>query len=212
MGRVINTPGMGTYGSSWQHAGYSGNGNVESLLGSLKGRPAIVCGNAAGVFQELEDARSKLNSPEIFAVNDAGMYVKGLDHWVSLHAKNLEIWKQVRWLTNHEDEHTIYHSIEDGFDYSWEGLCPLFALSGYFAMQVAHLMGAGLIVLCGCPGSSEQRFFESFPRTDMSYGGGNTSQDQAIQEQLIREMIRVPDLQEKVRSMSGWTRDTFGGL
>jgi hypothetical protein len=96
-------------------------------------------------------------------------------------------------------------------DYNWEGLCPLFALSGYFAMQIAHLMGAGLIVLCGCPGAPARRFFEREAKIQ-GYGGTEHVGDVAIQEQLIQEMRRVPELQEKVRSMSGFTQELFGGV
>jgi hypothetical protein len=211
MGRVINTLGMGTYGSTWQHEGYSGCGNVEPILGSLKGRPAIVCGNAWGVFDELHEAEQQLENPVIFGVNDVGMYLPRLDHWISLHATNLLTWKSVRWLTLHELEATKYHSIEGDVDYNWEGLCPLLALSGYFAMQVAHLMGAGLIVLCGCPGAPARRFFEREAKIQ-GYGGTDSAADKAIQDQLVLEVHRVPELREKVISMSGFTQELFGGF
>ncbi|KKL64426.1 hypothetical protein LCGC14_2165120, partial [marine sediment metagenome] len=51
-----NTPGMGTYGATWEQGGYCGRGNVAELIDSLRGRPAIVCGNAEGVFAELDRA------------------------------------------------------------------------------------------------------------------------------------------------------------
>jgi hypothetical protein len=211
MVRVINTLGMGTYGSTWQHEGYSGCGNVEPLLGSLRGRPAIVCGNAWGVFDELHDTLQRVYNPVIFAANDVGMYISGLDHWASLHADNLMKWKTVRWLTPREQERTQYHGIEGEVDHNWEGLSPLFALSGYFTMQIAHLMGAGLIVLCGCPGTRTRRFFEYEARVE-GYGGTDSSGDMAIRSQLLDEFDRVPELREKVRSMSGFTRELFGGL
>ncbi len=211
---IYNTPGMGTFGSTWQAAGYSGAGNVEDLINSLRGRPAVVCGNAKGVFQEADIAIRYLHDPVIFGVNDAGMYLPKLDHWVSLHQDNLPAWKAVRWLQVHAEEKAVYHSASPGeaVDRVWEGLNPVFALSGYFAMQLAYLMGAGLIVLCGCPGSPMPRFFEAGPRDGFGYGGGTENADEGIRTQLLNEMKRVPDLREKVRSTSGWTRDYFGGL
>jgi hypothetical protein len=163
------------------------------------------------VFDELYEAEQQLEDPVIFGVNDVGMYLPRLDHWVSLHAANLVAWKSVRWLTQHAQENTRYHSIEGDVSYNWEGLCPVFALSGYFAMQIAHIMGAGLIVLCGCPGAPSRRFFERDAKIQ-GYGGTEHAGDQAIQEQLVNEVNRVSELQEKVVSMSGWTQEFLGGL
>lgn len=205
---------MGTYGSAWQAAGYSGCGNVEDLIGSLRGRPAVVCGNGSSVFQDAAEALARLDDPVVFGVNDVGMYLPKLDHWVSLHQDNLVAWKAVRWLHQHVEEKAVYHSASKGavIDRVWEDLNPVFALSGYFAMQIAHIMGAGLIVLCGCPGSPAPRFFEYRPRSGFGYGGGAEQADKNIKAQLVNEIRRVPELGEKVRSMSGWTRTFFGGL
>jgi len=211
---------MGTEGSTWQHAGYSGCGNVEGLLGSSTDRPAIIAGNAQGVFQEVEQVESMLSGCLIFAVNDVGMFLPRVNHWVSLHADFLPRWMDVR-SQHHLSVPVRLHSCEakPAIDYAWEGLSPLFALSGYFAMQIAWLMGCRPIILCGCPGSPAPRFFEAHPRhtsaTHMrgfGYGGGLTSQDAGIQRQLQTEMNRLPNFKASLRSMSGWTRELFGGL
>lgn len=210
------TPGMGTYGSTWQHGGYSGSGNVAELLGSATGRPAIVCGSAEGVFDELAAVKGKLSDPLIFAANDIGMFLGHLDHWVSLHGKFLANWKRVRWQSPRKgdgNQRTWIHSMDAApeVDYVWDGLNPHFALSGYFAMQVAWLMGCQPIVMCGCPGSVSRRFFDERAR-DFGYGGGNQQADKNIQTQVKVEMSRVPELKAVVRSMSGWTQTYFGGL
>jgi hypothetical protein len=96
--------------------------------------------------------------------------------------------------------------------YWWEGLTPLYALSGYFAMQLAWVMGAGRIILCGCPGNQKRRFFEVAARKDFGYGTGPAAADNGIREQLEREMHRLPDFRVAVRSMSGWTQEFFGGV
>lgn len=204
---VYNTPGMGSYGSTWQHAGYSGAGNVEDLFGSLRGQPAVICGNGRGVFEELNKTMRLLgeSTPVVFGVNDVGMYLPRMDHWVSLHYDNLRAWKTVRWLTPREQEKVRYHSVDgDQASFIWTGLNPLFALSGYFAMQIAYLMGADLIVLCGCPGDSTPRFFDDGLGLDYGRDG--------LWEQVAQECHRVPELKERVRSMSGRTRDFFGGI
>lgn len=211
---VYSTPPMGTYGSTWQHQGYSGAGNVQGLLGSCTGRPAIVCGNAASVFAELEEAKGKLENPALFAVNDVGMYIPNLDHWVSLHADHLPGWKVVRWQHAKGEEKAFLHSSDGkpGIDYVWEHLNPIFALSGYFAMQLAYLMGCAPIVLCGCPGSPSRRFFEAKPRDTFGYGGSDQQADRNIQRQVTKEMERLPEFKAVVRSMGGWTRTYFGPL
>jgi hypothetical protein len=202
----FNTPGMGTYGSSWQAHGYSGNGNVSQLIDSEKGRPAIIAGGSFQVFSDLGVIEPKLNDPLIFAVNDVGMFLPKVDHWVSLHADNLRAWKAVRWL-HAQPEQTKYHSYTcDKEWYDWQDLNPLFALSGYFAMQIAWIMGCSPIYLCGCPGSYARRFFEASPKVDGVYDtlGG-------IQQQVQDEMARLPEFKNSVRSLSGWTREFFGG-
>lgn len=205
---------MGTYGSTWEAGGYSGAGLVGSLIGSLQGRTAIVCGSGEMVFYELSDAMTKEPDSVIFAANDVGMYLPRLDHWCSLHTDNLGPWKNVRWLHARGSEDTQYHGIDQRpfINHVWQGLTPLFALSGYFAMQIAHIMGAERIILCGCPGDHSLRFFEAAPRPDFGYGGGPAGSDKSIREQLVKEMSRLPAFKEKVRSMGGWTQEFFSGL
>lgn len=210
-----NTIGMGTYGSTWQAAAYSGNGNVQELIGTLADRVVAVCGNAHTVFDELELVRRKYDYEDlvVFGVNDVGMFLPRLDHWLTLHWKKLPAWKAARWSSGFTSD-TKYHSIVTGeaIDYSWFGLNPLFALSGYFAAQVAYIMDARLIILCGCPGAPVRRFFEAAPRSDFGYGGGTTQSDDGVRQQFINEMNRVNDFKERLRSMGGWTRNYLGGL
>jgi len=213
---VRNAGSMGTYGASWATGGYAGSGNVAGLLGSLSGRPAIVAGGASGVFEEVADAEKKLEAPVIFAANDVGMYLSRLDHWVTLHSDHLGAWKNVRWLHPRDQEDTKYHAPDRRpfVDYVWEGLTPLFCLSGYFAMQIAYLMDCSPIVLCGCPGMPARRFFEAAPRADFGYGLGQAGSDSGVREQIEKEMARLPWFKERVRSMSpgSWTQRFFGSL
>lgn len=206
---------MGTYGATWEAYGYCGCGQVEELLGSLHGRPAVVAGSGQGVFDELTRALALMaaDEPVIFAVNDVGMFLPHVDHWVTLHGDNLAAWKAVRWLKAHEDD-TRYHSCMDrpAVQHVWDRLTPMFALSGYFAMQLAYLMGAGQIVLCGCPGDGTQRFFDLERRRDFAYGELEKPTDRSVRDQVVREMARLPGFKAKVRSMSGWTNHFFGGL
>jgi hypothetical protein len=209
---------MGTYGTTWDAHGYSGAGNVAGLLGSQAGRPALIAGGAKGVFEELAVAERAFgdDAPVILAANDVGMYLPRVDHWVSLHADNLGAWKAVRWLTARTQERTVYHAemARPFVDYVWEGLRPLFCLSGYFAMQIAWLMGCRPIVLCGCPGEPAPRFFEATARADFGYGSGAAGSDRGVREQIEAEMRRLPEFKAAVRSMTpgSWTQRFFGGM
>ncbi len=205
---------MGTYGSQWEAHGYSGAGQLSDLVDSVKGRPAVVCGNADGVFSELLQVQSHFQPQDlvIFAANDVGMYLPKLDHWCTLHSDNLAAWKQVRWLNSHVKEDTRYHAIDERayIDYVWNSVRPLFALSGYFAMQIAYIMGCDPIILCGCPGTQTRRFFEGQARSDFGYGMGVGGTDDGVRQQVEHEMKRLPEFKSKVKSMSGWTADFFG--
>lgn len=202
----FNTPGMGTYGASWEAHGYSGNGNVASLIDSELNRPAIIVGGSHTVFIDLQEALQAFShakpEPLIFAVNDVGMFLPHVDHWVSLHIENLSAWQAVRWLHFSGKEHVHTYGEKNESWYNWQGLNPIFALSGYFAMQIAWIMGCAPIVLAGCPGNTGRRFFEGEAR-EASHGEEN------VRKQLITEMNRLPEFRYVVRSMSGWTREYF---
>ncbi len=211
---IRNAASMPAYLSEWEVRGYHGCGNVQELFGTLDGRGAVICGNGAGVFEELALAQAALGNPVIFAVNDVGMFLPHVDHWASLHTDNLGAWKAVRWLNCKSVAKTVYHGVDTRphVDYVWDRLSPQMALSGYFAMQMAFIMGAERIVLCGCPGEQRPRFFESSPRADFGYGGHDSHGDQGIRQQIEQEMKRLPEFKQAVRSMSGWTQSFFGGL
>jgi hypothetical protein len=113
------------------------------------------------------------------------------------------------------DEWAKYHGVNSKHlyvDYAWEFLTPIMALSGYFAMQIAWLMGCSPIILAGCPGDGTPRFFEAKQRGGFQYGSGETGSDKGIRQQVVNEMNRVPEFKAAVRSMSGWTREFFGGV
>lgn len=211
---VRNAETMGAAGSEWSHAGYHGCGSVAGLLDSLRGRPALIAGNSQGVFADLHAAQEKIHDPVIFGVNDVGMYLPRMDHWVSLHADRLGIWKAVRWLDARAQDTMMYHSTDPrpAVTQVWDRLTPLFCLSGFFAMQVAYLMGCEPIVLCGCPAAPMPRFFEHDARKDFGYGTGPSDADGGVRDQLLAEMRRLPEFKARVRSMSGWTSWLFGGL
>lgn len=191
----------------WECRGYFGNGSVESLFDTLRGRSAIVAGNGRGVFQEVEEV-SRHNNPVIFAANDVGMYLPRVDHFVSLHPTKLKSWVEIRRdkfsrPVGNLDFKVHSHGAPKLADYDWQDLTPLMSLSGYFAAQIAYLMGAQPIILCGCPGDASPRFWETKCSNEAYVNS---------QEQIRKEMTFKPEFKAVIRSVSGWSNGFFGGL
>lgn len=208
-----NAPSMGNYGATWEHGGYAGCGPVESLLDSLRGQPAAVCGNAHTVFDDFQSIEA-MEGLVVFAVNDIGAYLHRVDHFVSLHTDKIPLWMGLRQRESERSGCRVHSErpLDGQVDYVWEKLTPMMALSGMFAAQIAYLMGCDPIILCGCPGSVSRRFFDIRPRDTFGYGGGDQRADINLRKQLTNEMERVPEFKNRMRSQSGWNREYFGAM
>ena len=192
----------------WEFAGYAGEGS-EELLGELRGQPAIIAGNAKGVFEEVSTAQSAMGRPVIFAANDVGVYLPHIDHLVSLHAPKLDHWVGLRRDETSKGYGNKNFRVHDAGLFGerewhqWTGLTPMMALSGLFACQIAWLMGCRPIVLCGCPTDSTPCFWQP----DSTVNGGYPK----VQSQFKAEVDRNPEMKKTLRSMSGWTKDYLNG-
>ncbi len=197
---------MRGYGCAWEHGGYFGSGNVEKLLGSLEGREAIVCGSGQGVFDDYY--RQFDGSQVVFAANDISVLLPRVDHMVSLHSGKLELWAKIRGDQTSKGYGNFDFVTHAGHGqskatYNWQHLTPIMAISGYFAMQIAYLMGCERIILCGCQGDLTPRFWEK-ETVNRAYA------EDGIVKQLKNEMERLPHFKAAIRSCSGFTRDYFG--
>lgn len=196
--------------NEWNAKGYCGGGNVAGLIDSLRGRAAVVAGSGQGVFNEVLRARTHLGQPVVFAANDVAVLLPHVDHMVSLHSPKLDHWVALRSDETSKGYGNRDFAVHDGGLYGlrpwhqWCGLTPTMALSGYFAMQIAYLMGCAPIVLCGCPGDMTPCFWQGEQ--------GSDTYARVSQTQIIEEMGYKPDFKKVVRSMSGWTREFFGAL
>lgn len=181
---------------------------MAGLIDSLRGHAAIVAGSGLGVFDEVTRARAALGEPVVFAVNDVAVLLPRVDHMVSLHTPKLNHWVALRSDETSKGYGNRDFKVHDGGIYGampfyqWRGLVPMMALSGYFAMQVAYLMGCDPVVLCGCPGDITPCFWQA-EQSSMVYA-------RISQTQIIDEMKYKPEFRKVVRSMSGWTREFFG--
>lgn len=202
---MVHVENAALRGAKWFHKGYCGQGNVEHLLDSCLGRTAVIVGSAQGVFEEYEQHR---HGALVFAVNDIGMYLPQVDHWVAMHTPKLDHWVALRRDITAKPCGNLDFRVHDGGLYGerdwyqWRALTPTMSYSGMFAAQIAYLMGCEPIVLCGIPQDSTARFFEREARKDGAYANG--------QQQIKEECAFKPEFKKAIRSCSGWTRDYFG--
>lgn len=201
--------------------GYSVSGPCRELLGSLTGWHALIVGNAEGCVKQAEAVRQgyalSFGAPPlmVFAVNDAATIMPRIDFMVSLHADKMPEWTKKRFehFKRHTEfkTHTSFTALAQA-DFIWRIEPATFSLSGLFAAQIAYLMGCERIILCGCPGDGTKRWMDDAPRTDYQYGSGESAGDKRDRLQLVNEMNRVPEMKKRIRSMSGFTKEFFGGI
>jgi hypothetical protein len=178
------------------------------LIGELRGQPAIIAGNAKGVFEEVSAAQSGMGGHVVFACNDVGVYLPHVDHMVSLHTPKLDHWVELRRDATSKGYGNKSFRVHDGGLYGerewhqWTHLTPMMALSGLFAAQIAWLMGCSSIVLCGCPTDSTPCFWQP----DNTINGGYPK----VQSQFKAEVDRNPEFKKALSSMSGWTKEFLG--
>ena len=167
-------------------------GKLPDLVGSKSG-PVLIIGSAACAENDL--ARfDKLHNGVRIAVNDAIPWYKGkLDYAVSLHPSKLWFWCKAR-----KDKPIPISTHRAG---GWpEIIFPIHAdgaTSGLNAVIISLLIGFDPIVLAGIPVSDDPKL--------------NGEMGRISAETMQKEwMIFSRFFGGKVRSLSGWTRDTFG--
>ena len=165
---------------------------LPDLAGSKSGSILII-GSAACVKDDLKKY-DRLHQSERMAVNDMIPAYKGkLDHAVSLHPAKLYFWRKAR-----ADNPIVHSSHKAG---GWpDTIWPLHAdgaTSGLFAVIISLLMGFDSIVLAGIPVSDEVK---------ITGENGKIAAETMQKEWLIFSRF----FGDKVKSLSGWSRETFG--
>jgi len=132
----------------------------------------------------------------VIAVGIAGIVYTGrIDHWAMLHAQNFpEFRKQRRGNSDYVSwtrEGQKYAANADRLAEHWKGS------SGLLAVSVAFTLGATRIVLCGLPLDARPHLGSK----DAWHASANFRADWRIRRAM---------LSPRVRSMNGWTEETFG--
>lgn len=172
---------------------------------------ALVLGGATSVWDEVLAWEERYGPWDglVIAANDVGAHwPRALDHWATLHYEKMDRWRSLRtfngfapvrgwhWTVDKHGrviarEHTKL--VAD----VWSG-----GSSGMLAVQVAQLVGAQRVVLCGVPMSPVPHFTETSENHP-----GNWDASHGYWKAWLRYEHKV---QGWVRSMSGRTRDLLG--
>lgn len=192
----------------WFFRGIKGGGQPSKYLGKYSGR-LIVLGGARCVWDDFLEVKKQGVKADLMAVNDVGLYCQlPLQHWVSMHPDNLQLWRSLVH-THAMDCSAVLHSNKANQGrwpiYDWQMYDPG-AYSGLFAAQVGLCLGYEQIILCGVPQDQSGRFFDPPWVKGLTHGTDNTSKN------AFRHAVHGnPELKRCVRSMSGWTKELFGG-
>lgn len=161
-------------------------------------KKAVILGGARCLWEDLAALGKWRQDAATFAVNMAGLhYEERIDHWVTLHPekfckdvmpKRLPPLNQDYTVWSHARKHkNVQKTIPD-----WGGS------SGLLAVKVSLTLEFDKIVLAGVPMDPQPHFDRPGEWLDyVSYR---------------RNWIKFkPAMQDRVRSMSGWTKELLGG-
>ena len=151
---------------------------------------------------DLLRAFSEYGPVETFACNNAGYdYPYKLDHWGTLHPDKMPDWKARRYKNKHPFIGIKYwtsninykdYGVEFNHVEQWNGS------SGLLMVTVALTLGFQKIILAGIPLDRKQAHYD------------NKALWNDASKYRTGWIKRKPQMLDKVKSFSGWTRDLLG--
>ena len=188
-------------------------------VNACQGKRVMVVGSARCVWDDLASF-GPVAAYEVLAINDMIMHIPRLDHAFSHDRKWLPRWLEARRPRYKQvDEQVFAHTVMDrsaGLNatvWPWQGT----GTSALGAVLTAIAMGYERIVLAGIPLDNSGHYFDPLHGTDFGpntkYIGTNFDKALPPQNGKIRywsELKAAGVLDERVRSLSGRTREVLG--
>ena len=207
---------------------------MVGLLGTCAGRSLVIAGNGRTIWDDLRRSGAfpyglmdiepsyvpqDVLPPDLMAINDIGMYLPSLEHWVSFHDDTLVLQNELRYRVwpyttqpqlhsntrgqmGREDRRSPIHEAGVSVQY-WGFEEPRMYSSGVLGICIGLMLGYDRIVLAGMPADNQGNIFQ--PPWEWSKQGTDTAQE--VWQNLI---AWVPEVKERVRSLSGNTRKWLG--
>lgn len=176
---------------------------------------ALICGSAPCLHDEFNTARRKVKHAAVLVINEAGSVIRG-DHLMTQHPEKA-LWFRERSLNEQITVHTgkpRQRASQPGIDVYWPD-CITLATSGGSAIAIALQMGFAEIILCGMPMNGGDGYFaqSAMKQDEPRFGLESPSSEyiKGYQSRLIQFTERQPEALKRVRSLSGFTRELFGG-
>ncbi|NBB81648.1 MAG: hypothetical protein GVY36_19770 [Verrucomicrobia bacterium] len=161
-----------------------------------RSRNFIALGGAQSVWSDYEAAKELCPDHDVGACNDAGKDFPGqLSIWATLHPELFRKWQRHR--KGNQDYVSItrrWHP-ETRIDHVFDG--SLGGSSGLYLVKCALRLGYERIICCGIPLNDDPHYFDNEAWDGVS--------------RYRRHWLELqPHETERIRSMSGWTREILG--
>ena len=156
----------------------------------------IITGSAECLFEDFRKAIEFFDNFDLMAVNMSGICFNNVKHLASLHHERMEAFFKAAMLDN--GRHIITHSIKKSpyVEVVWD-IFNNGGSSALFAVKVGLRLGYDKIILCGVPLTAGRRFYD-YDRVS------------EIGDKPTFEAWKAEKLPDKVKSMSGRTKDLLG--
>lgn len=175
---------------------------------------ALICGSAPALLEEFDASTIRMPEASVIAVNESARVIHA-DFLMTQHPEKAERFRKLS-----RNPGIIVHTgkpreraLQPGIHVYWPG-CVTLATSGGSAIAIALRMGFERILLCGMPMNGGDGYFkQSAVQQDEPRFGLESPDSEYIrgyQNKLIEFTEKQPEALERVRSLSGFTRDLFG--
>lgn len=186
---------------------------ADELAGKYAGR-VLICGSAPCILMDYAAAKAHWPDAAVIALNDAAQIVWA-EFICSIHNEKLEEFK--RKSLNKAALTISGGRLREGATLDcWFSQCNSGGTSAGSAIRIAKKMGFNEILLCGCPmtggdGYFNQAYKEPNKLLPARIGMHKPSDKAVVKHQAHLKQEAAQDDYSMVRSMSGYTKDLFGG-